>query len=66
MSLEFIETYSWKNLIPGKGKEKLEYIKKLTHLFFNGQNITKIVNIYLYFFKQITRYIFKKKNFILI
>lgn len=43
MSLEFIERYNLKTIVPGKNETKLDCVKKLTHLYMNGRFIENIV-----------------------
>lgn len=43
MSLEFIERYNLKTIVPGKHETKLDCVKKLTHLYMNGRFIENIV-----------------------
>lgn len=57
MSLEFIERYNLKPLVPAKNETKLDFVKKLTHLYMNGRFIETIVRFTFFlsklFFKKI-------------
>lgn len=44
MSLEFIERYNLKTIVPRKNETKLDFVKKLTHLFMNERYIESIVS----------------------
>lgn len=45
MSLEFIERYNSKAIVPGKNETKLDFVKKITHLYMNGRFIETIVRL---------------------
>lgn len=46
MSLEFIERYNLKTIVPSKNETKLDSVKKLTHLFMNGRFMESIVRFF--------------------